>query len=696
MKSATLTRSSIVVQLCVIVGLLAYFAVPAHAGQQTDYTDPKQLLSVPFGCWSPWAQPWRATMITVPTYVFVNGIGVNYDGRGNPDIEIRHLALHGVKRIRLEIGWGNLDFATQSQLLNSTRMTSILTACRRYAIRPLILLNANDGGPCPMLTFSHKVVLDAGVGATTVTLDNTSGVIPGYSGFSYLTTSCAAQVIVTGIYGNTVTLSDPLPKSLAAGTTVRMATLKFKPFSAPGTQSNEDTISGWKNYVDVVSHFVYGCMNGNVTTPVSDAGFDLEVWNELTFGSQFLSINNYYIPALDTFKNSDIWSEITSATAQVAAANPSIFANVGISDGFANTVPWPAASLEPQGITAISKHPYQGRTTFPVEKPKNNLLNALFQPDPSSWQPDYTELFPEYSGSLIQTETSMRDISSLSTTIYTVVHGTMSRPTPGSSTVTPVPVWITETGIAPNSDDPNIDRTSAMYVKAKIDLRYYTFYLGAGAGLVTLYNDISGDTGLGLVSDAFLSYASQPGATYPDDDATLTSPALNAIGNLSGVMRQHLDTRVGSDAEPVRKIELMSISDEADNKQFLGDGTAGHPPLYDRDVFAFFPTQVNSHRFVIPYYVITRDVLHIYNSQRVGGHQYDMPVEKFTLLIRGISPHGMSIKCYDPILNTYSKITGVTRVGNSAFRVNVSAEDYPRLLVIQEATHRNSAQTYNL
>ena len=92
-----------------------------------------------------------------------------------------------------------------------------------------------------------------------------------------------------------------------------------------------------------------------------------------------------------------------------------------------------------------------------------------------------------------------------------------------------------------------------------------------------------------------------------------------------------------------RKITLDQISDTHDHFQFAGDGTPAHPPLYDRDVFAFLPFQVNARTFVIPYYVMTRDVTHVYNPAATGGHQYDMPAENFTLTIGGL--HGRGAPC---------------------------------------------------
>ncbi len=84
--------------------------------------------------------------------------------------------------------------------------------------------------------------------------------------------------------------------------------------------------------------------------------------------------------------------------------------------------------------------------------------------------------------------------------------------------------------------------------------------------------------------------------------------------------------RVGVDPGLVstRQLTLASIADTHDHLQFRGDGSPRHPHLYDRDVFVFLPFQANRHRFVIPYYVMTRDITK------------GLAPEEFTVKIRGI------------------------------------------------------------
>jgi hypothetical protein len=318
------------------------------------------------------------------------------------------LSQHGVTTTRFEIGWSNV---TLSNTITDPRPIAALQACHKWGLRPVILLNANQGIPCPLTKFVATLTNSAAAGATKLAFADTAAFVPGKTGISYLTSNTAAQILITAVNGKTVTLSIPLPQAVAAGQTLNMATLKYRPFSVPGSADYNATLAGWKAYVLTV---------GQLATKYMGAGnFDLEVWNELTFGSSFLYINDYYNPALDSnYDETAIWSALVQATAEVATANPSVFTGTLISDGFANTIPWPASSSEPARVTAISKHVYPVHTTFPIQEQKNPSLNAILaRESPPQFIPSYSDFFPEYFGVAIQTESFIRDISPMSSNI---------------------------------------------------------------------------------------------------------------------------------------------------------------------------------------------------------------------------------------------------------------------------------------
>ncbi len=628
----------------------------------TPYTDPAQFTRIPFGSHSHWAQPWRAYLETVPATTFLNGTGVNLNLNGqNPALVAEMLARHGIRHVRIEIGWGSLAYADESQITNALALGASLRACRRFHLRPLVLLNANQGVPCPTRFFSHKLLADARTGDTQIQLDDTSDLIVDHSGLSNLSGYWAAEDLVTQVRGQTVTLSKPLLKDIPAGTAVPMATLKYRPFGDPKSLDDQDTIAGWQKYVGTVARFVSYLLG---TTNSADKGFDMEIWNELTFGSEFLYINHYYAKPPSKYDENGVWSRLVAATAAYADAHPADFQGVQFGDGFANTIPWPSSSAEPARIGAVDKHPYAGRNSFPKGNYQGVTLNALYQPDP--FVPTYSELFPEYFASALQTEMLEREMAPITTDIFGARHGRAARVASGK--VVPCSTWVTEVNIAPGDDDHDITHERALAVKAKAIARYFCFYLNKGVTQLDLYGAVGGDKSLGVVQDNFLEYAQQPDAIYPPDDTLVTSPALAAVGRIAAQMRRGL----GDTLSRTRPLEILSLSDAHDHFQFRGDGTPAHPTLYDRDVFAFLPYQVNPHRFVIPYYVMTRDVMR------------DLPAEAFTVKIGGIHALGATVTAYDPLRDQPVPVTVTARQTN-AVTLKLPASDYPYLLLIQEA-----------
>ena len=204
---------------------------------------------------------------------------------------------------------------------------------------------------------------EAKKGDRTVGLADVSNLKVGYSGLANLSEYRAGEALITGIEGNAVTLSKPLPKDLGkAGTKVAVTTFWYRPFSAPGDEDYRNTIDGWKRYVGTVADFVAETLGSR---PNAERGFDLEIWNELSFGSSFLSINNYYDPKLVEYKEEGIWEGLVRETAALADRQPDRFRGVTLVDGFRNTIPWPSSSREPARVGALSAHPYPVRKVYP-------------------------------------------------------------------------------------------------------------------------------------------------------------------------------------------------------------------------------------------------------------------------------------------------------------------------------------------
>jgi hypothetical protein len=595
----------------------------------------------------------------VPASTFVDGLGMQLNLSGeDPDLVMRMLAANGIKRVRIEVGWGRSSY--DETRFDIPELPAELAAARRYGIRPLILLNSNHVLPCPGIIAVRTVSAPAAAGSTRLELDDTSGLVVGYSGLSNLSSVFAAEAMVTAIDGRTVTLSKPLPFALPSGTKVEMATLRYRPVSVPGSADYQATMAGWMSYVDRVAATATA---GLGTGGAPDKGFDLEIWNELTFGSAFLGINNYYSGAPYRYDESAIIHDLVAATAAHIQANSAAFAGVQVSDGFASTMPWQSASTEPARVTALSKHPYPPRLQFPANEQQGQGVNALGQAD--SYVPTYTSRFPEYFGTGIQTETMVRDMGPFTTTVAGAGHGRNARP--GG----PVETWMTEANLAHNWSNmaSSMSADSIEQFKAKVVSRFVAFYLNKGVSQLFLFgvNDTGPDDDVNMVADNFLTLARRSGAAYPSNDASYTSSSLLVLRRMASMFSTGLDRAFTS----TRPLTVASVSDSHNHLQFSGDGTAAHPPLYDREVLAILPFQVNAGRFVIPYYVMTRDVLQ------------SLAPAAFTVRIDGLHGAGATVSAYDPIHDTTVPVEVITTSPDS-LTVRLTATDYPYLLVVQE------------
>ncbi len=627
-------------------------------GLSGAYTDARYLTKLEFGQQSHWIQPWRSFLETVPAQQFLNGVGIGFPTFTDidPDLAAQMLSKNGFRNVRIEIGWGRINVDDESKINATERLSRVFKACKRWNLRPLILLNLHQGVPGPLTMFDRLVTQTAPRGATQVSLESTTGLVVGRSGFSDLSDYWAAEALVTKIEGNTVTLSKPLPKALAAGTRARMATLKYRPFSKPGSTDYNQTLEGWKRYVATVSSFVARELG---TTGTGALGFDLEIYNELTFGNHFLYINDYYDPDLEIYEDESIWDNLVAETAKYVAQNPSSFAGVGLGNGFSNTIPWTASSKQPEQIDAIGKHPYKGVSRFPEDERGGTKLGQDGQPTDAV--PRYTSLFPEYYATAIQTETLLRDSAPFNTDIYKTVHGRY-----GLSKDKPVNVWITETNIQPKEVGVS-DPAAARALKAKSAARYFSFFLNKGVTKLQLYTAFDGeggDAGFSVLQDNFAQYA-RANAVYPSDDGPYTSMALLVTRRITELFKLGLDPLLTQ----TRPLEVRSVRDNHNHTLFAAVGK--QPPLYNRELLTVLPYQVNKKRFVIGYYVMTRDV------------RQTLEPEEYTVELGGLNPVGASLSVFDPFTNASVPVK-LHALEPDKLVVSLSATDYPRFLVVEE------------
>lgn len=665
----------------------------AGEGTLTDPIDPKFLADVPFGRTSFWIQPWRAYMDTWPASRLLDAVGINFDVTPR-DAEPAAQLLHdsGFKLARLSITWNALSYEDPTSLrsTNETALRTRLTALRDHGLRPLILLDSNSGDPAPSKRVTLETVQAAPAGATTVTLTPTSAaeVVPGKTGFNNLTFGGSPDVLISSVGADGLaTLSRPLRKDLPAGKH-GATTLLYQPFGPPKLADGQPnpafaaTLDGWLSYVATVCRLT--------ASIVGPDGYDLEIWNELTFGSQFLNSANYYSASGEaaTEKGNGVTKEVIKAVRGATVAFVRDPANglspaIAITDGFASQTPFPSGASAPLGMTALSKHPYVGLRSFPADYKVNSLrpVNALGVQDilprekppfTPLFIPAYDSLLPEYTLTATGTETLIRDLAPFTTEVYGFPHGRDVGPAGGA----PVQKWITEYNIsAPKELAAGLTTADKDHFHAKALLRSLVAMVSKGMSREYFFAAAPGS--LSLIGEDFWSALDAHPGAYPGDGlgGEIMSGFRNMLARFQGP----------GPGGAARQLRLLSIVQYGDHAQFSGDGTPEHPSLYDRDVLAVFPFQSSPTRFVIPVYVMTRNVLTLYKpkarSTDVG--RYDLPAEKFRIKLGNlpVTKHAPRLTAYDPLHNRLTTAKLISRDGDTGV-FQLAVTDYPRILTI--------------
>jgi hypothetical protein len=658
------------------------------AGEVTDYVDESQQTLLSFGDESHWLQPWRAYLDTVPALRLKSAVGINFNVKdAQADAAARLLAANGFKRARFEVGFNNINYANPAQLINLNSLRTRLLALKKYGIRPLILLNSNEGGPCPSKPVTLRTVEPAPAGDTRIHLDPASAaaVVPRKTGLNGFQTAgkMADPLIVSVDSAGWATLSRPLRRDLPAGSH-RAATLLYEPFHRPRREEGtpeprfEATLAGWLNYVKVVTR--------EARTILGNQNFDVEIWNEVYWRSEFLDVNEYYAPDIDTGEG-DVTEAILARTVAWLRDRANGVQNIGIANGFASQRYQDAGSTSPAGLTAISKHPYLygGVNRFPPAyidwvRP----LDAQGDPDGTqnligNWHefftPTYSDFHPERylwaTEKIYYDAEFVRDLSPHTTYVDGVAHGRNTRP-PGAAAPG---VWVTEMNLVP-ADASSMGVTSGdrVHMQAKSTLRTLTSFVNKGVSAVHMFATTFQD--YALVDPKFFTTLAQTGVY----------PGSNAGGEIVDAVRRLTSGFTGATAiASPRSLSLLHIGDYAGNVQFTGDGTADHPSLHNRDVLAFLPFQVTARRFVVAVYVMTSNLAKNYKpgAPTTDPTRFDMPPETYRLTIGGTGGPGVTANASDPLTG---KPVPVTVISNDPGRlvVELPVTDSPRLLRIDE------------
>jgi len=600
------------------------------------YVDPN-MLDVKWPRHSHYKQPWRAFLETRPARDFLGGIGVAYNVGGNDELAMRLIAETGFGALRLEIGWGGLKW-DEDGFGAEKRYRTVLTACRKYGIRPTLLLNAHQGVPCPCRFFQKTLAADAPKGSRTVTLSDTKDLIPGRSGLSNLTNYWAAEALVTRIDPRTgaCELSKPLPKDLKKGDRVPMATLKYLPLHPVGHKEFDETAAAWCRYA------LKAC---ELAAEAGLAEWDVEIWNELTFGTKFLRINHYHEPPVAPppgkrepnflHEGGHCWELARRTIDAVKAKHP----RARCIWGFSNTTFFhcPVTGLPPR-TDGQSYHPY-GTGTRPLPKREQHADRPELCAE--GFVPTLDIRMPEgWAQTFVQTESLMR-----------LTHPQARRSAPAGTER--FRHYITEHGTVPKEAGV-VGEAAEWRYKTKCALRSFCLWLNKGIDVMHYYC-AWGRTpaGMGLLPPGL---GELPADAKFDEVAT---PPMRAVRNL---------TRAFAGAAPVEKTRPLTVDVVAlGPPRKICDLGPKHPPLYERDVFAFLPFQVTDRKLIVAVYVMTYDAT------------LDAPPRRFRLTVGGWDAAPAEVSAYDPMADEAVAVKILRRAAGQV-QIELPVTDTPRLV----------------
>ena len=615
--------------------LLPFLAITAFAEEfpVRPYIDPEQI-DCPWPQSSQYLQPWRAYIETKSGADFLNGLGVNlHIPEGSENLAFRLLAETGFRAVRIEAGWGESNW-DETGLNNDATFRRRFELCAKYGLRPTILLNAHQGVPCPVKFFSRVLVADAPKGAKKVRLDSTKDLVVERSGLNGLSDYWAAEALITGIDETTgeVSLSKPLPKDLKAGP-IAMATLKHPPLFPAGTPEFEETAAAFAAHALRVAKLAREC---------GVKGFDIEIWNELTFGTHFLNIDDYYDPAAPKIaaKQPDFLNpggRCWELAKRIAATVKTKFPEVRCIWGFSNTTFFhcPIAKLPP-GIDGQSYHPY-GTGTRKID-PASMRKD---QPALEGFVPAYETRMPEgVAHTFIQTECILR--------LLNPIDRMTQRPV-GSARFFH---YMTEHGVLATECGVN-DVAGAWQLKSVCATRSFLLWLNKGVDTLHYFDAFEDKaTSFGLLPVNLRSL----GIDAKFDD--VATPPMRALRNL---------TRAFAGSVPLERTNPLQIEVTALGEQTkVFDGDATHPPLWNREVFAALPFQVDANKYVIAVYVMTRDILK------------PLAPQPYRLKITGTKAR--TVTCYDPHDDSPIKVESAS--AGDALEVTILVGAHPRLLTL--------------
>ncbi len=694
------------------------------------YENPTQAI-VPFGIISYFNQPWRAYMDTWSADKYLESMGTQWNvDRKYMEPLCQLFQETGISSVRYEIGWGSVGWDDELQPGVKANMKHDFALFQQYGIRPLILLNAHHGVPCPVRDVNVVVTADAAKGDKVLHLKSTDGIKPGYVGIQHPEYIANYPTITAIAPDGTCTLSAGLPFPIKAGN-FRLVETKYQPFQGTKLKDGtpvpaaQETFDGWMKYVATVSKTAREALG---TDGKPDAGFDLEVWNEQTFGSNFLNINNYYDqkpayaeqftythtrPMLPGYKpgatlnfEQKTFYAILPMTIDWTRDPANKCPGVRVISGFANQWPWDNGAGLWDGQYGFSRHYYTGgwrdcSPTTPLGSVNSGTLDALGnfdgQKDNRDWHtivpgsnfvPTFRCGFPEFMHSGFKTEMLSRDVTPDSRWAYMAGHGRYTH----NGDFQWAHVWQTEVNYDRSQivdqvckdagvtrDDPRV-LAVALRLAGKTMLRQYLFHAAKGLYRIYIFSPSVDPDGIGTLPAAFYTALDKNNDKLTDDVRKQVPPEYLGLRWLTALMK------TGEKLDAPRPLQVRDLVEYQPRLAFAGDGTPAHPNRWNRDFFAFLPFQLSANKYVIPYYVVTLDMSHAWDKTKnvLDPARYDMPPQQYDVTVNNVNGAGVTVSAYDPLSNTAVPAQVVSGTASSV-TVRLQAVDYPRWLVLTEA-----------
>lgn len=588
-------------------------------------------LDLPMPKWSATKQPWRAYAETVPAETYLHGLGINW-GRMPPNKELDSVANllrgAGFSRVRYELPWGAVNWdETGLDPRWQAELTTAMAAFRAHSLRPLILLNGHHLRPCPMRSIRTLVLkTEAAAGAKALEVSEDISDLPAWhTEIISLTTSRRAGPLVTATDNSGhLLLSRPLSASMPAGAKITIGILKYLPLYSVGSPQFSETLNGWKRYVALAISVV--------TKAYGSSDFDVEVWNELTFGSAFLSINNYTAPDIvdksgkpPLHRGGAAWALAEAAVSTIGRISP----RTKVIWGFSNTSFFHTAIKDlPPGISGQSYHPYNSNKRCMPEQAGSSQYNA------DSFAPKFCSAIPESVFATFQKTESL----------FRLLNPSVRTQKPPRSLT--FAHFISEHG--ERAADFGLDSSHAQKMKAKFELRAPAFWLNKGISAFYTYQVYdNSDNEFGLLP------------AHEDQKPVALSALRRMTKRFSGAAQ----------IKTPRQLEFDYASVGASPTAIAG--TNGNAALTHQDLVQILPYQIDNHRFVIPMYVMA------FNFPE------DLAAETYDITIGNINGRTAQVELYDPLLDRAENISIQSRSSNS-IKLRLSLTDSVRLLEIAD------------